>query len=338
MSESFKLGEFIPKKPINQLAMSAWRISAFLAAAGFLVPHTIALLGFNLPWSTLLLEFTFHVSIAIAVSFLFWLVAELYTRTPGLALRALGLVVLLSISGGVAWARIGALPRLETAEKVYTAPFLVASLNVNVDNEKMREAAQWAVENRPDVMAFSEVSEHQLVALRKSLNHIYKYEYKTKTQGLFGMSVFSYYPIAGAQFINDDGTNQPMFAGKVLWDVEPVMLGVVHPMPPFTPELLAKRDSEILALAEGLGDGPAVLMGDFNATRASTLMPLLGKKFGYAKKTPFYTLKPYLLDIDHVLMSREHFLHTESNASIVEGSDHRLVWAMAILKSRNIPR
>lgn len=330
-------GSFIPKTPPNALCVTLFRASALIFGL-ILFSQLLALIGLAVPFIALIPEFTMHLSIAAGVSLLFALIAELWSRSGGAAKRT-GVLALLALAAmAVSWCRFSALEPLEKAEKVYTAPFLVASLNVNVDNDNMRDAVQWAVENRPDVMAFSEVSEHQLVTIRKSLSHIYKHEYKTATQGIFGMSVFSYYPVEGAHYIDDEGAGQPMFIGKVMWDVEPVMLGVVHPMPPFTGEYLKKRDLSVRTLAEALGDGPAVLMGDFNATRASTLMPHLGEKFAYSPKTPFYTVKPYLLDIDHVLHSKEHFLRTQSNASIVDGSDHRLMWSMAILKARNTPK
>lgn len=291
-------------------------------------------------------------SLAGAVAFLFTiqglglgLLADLGLHLLSVALLALAVGLALgrgwkgqgrstAVAGALSCAAAAVLlgtPGVATVERAQPGTphsLLVASLNLHTDNLDMADAAAWVREHRPDVVGFVEAGSHQVLELKKLLSAQYPHSYRSKTDGIFGVVVFSKEAFSEAGFLFDGPGEQPVFRGTLDRAGLPLGIGVVHPMPPFTPEYLQLRDRNVLALADSFGERPFVLIGDFNATLTSTLMRTLGTKGvqrapGYA----LYTVQPYGLVVDHVLAKAPAARRVDSGAAPVASSDHKLVWA-----------
>lgn len=308
----------------------------FMIGALFLVASSVAVaLGLKVPYLGLLAELSMHMYVGMLCAFLIFVIASfLYQRkNPGdpiirQAIRNIAFAAIASMASHAA-VTYTAVPKLALAPVADKHQFAVASLNVHTDNMDMTTAAQWALENAPDVMAFVETSQAQAAALKKALGHRYEFEYLSKTEGPFGIAVYSVYPIQDPVFAYDTQADQPFFTGTVMFPARPLEIGVVHPMPPFTPEFLEKRDARVMEIVRKFEGKPSIIMGDFNATPGSTLFHEIGtKRYGSAPVKTFATVMPYALPVDHVLLAQHPQLAlAESGSSYVEGSDHRLVWA-----------
>lgn len=315
------------KKAIHARALGA----AFVTMVWYLGVSLCILLDAKFPGISLAAELLNFIFFAVLCSlFALYLTDNKTKRVGSFFLVLLFAPLLSSMTSDLIF-----LPTAKTAKvsDLSSPGYTITSTNVKVDNTDMRTVMDVAMKRSPDVMAFIEVGQYQATELDKVVPKDYPHRYKSKTEGPFGILVYSKQPIENAKFENDTFADEPHFEGEIQFGSEKVNFAVVHPMIPLRHQDLLKRDQRIVKLVteKSQPDAKVVVVGDFNATRTSTLfrdLKNLGRGLVVAPAHGFkISLKPYMLLVDHVVFSGDSIGLRASGHDLVEGSDHKMAWA-----------
>jgi endonuclease/exonuclease/phosphatase (EEP) superfamily protein YafD len=205
------------------------------------------------------------------------------------------------------------------------AALLVASFNLNLDNQQAPGLDAWVHSSKPDVLALFELtSQHAplIERLKTSLPHAVM----QMQDDPFGVAILSKMPLDGAE-VKSHMESTPFIEASLKVHGRPILIRAIHPMPPISGRDRQTRDSLINAVSRVNGE-PLVVLGDFNASPWTPVMRALADK-GLKRAT---TLMPTQnlyggLPIDHVLASDAHWYVLDAGVGGNHGSDHNLVWA-----------
>lgn len=293
-----------------------------------------------------------------------WLVAAMSTFShlfllPAVVLLPLMLwlrrwpVVAMLMAGGLAFGwRFGPLllpPQIESYPDAPTLTVMTANLGVAYDApvEKLTGVLE---ASGADIIALQELSDVQQAAIEQKLSILYPYQvlYGEPVGDVTGKGLLSKYPIVEASepfTLRLPNGNTHM---RAVIDVDGHSLTVViaHPPPPkFEGEYDVPPDvvREVKALVDmAMGEGAALLMGDFNATDQNDRYDLVREAglsdafraagWGFGATWPVHRgvkLLP-LVRIDYIWYT-SHFRAVEAWVGPETGADHlpvlaRLVW------------
>lgn len=167
----------------------------------------------------------------------------------------------------------------------------VATANLHLDNPDVAPVLRWALEQRAAVVVLHEFSPLHAAQLERgaglaAVRDAFPYRVLRPRDDPFGRAVLSRFaldevPARKLLSVADAppaGVGQSVPGGglalaeahstvvRVAWPGAAVMLAAVHPMPPLGAQELRERDALLSALAAALNSGPALIVGDLNAT------------------------------------------------------------------------
>jgi endonuclease/exonuclease/phosphatase (EEP) superfamily protein YafD len=194
---------------------------------------------------------------------------------------------------------------------------------------------------RPDVLALSELTPGAVAALdRAGLAALLPHRVLRAERGAGGTGLYATSPLTGEPGPAPTTFNNPRATVRLAGRA--VTLQAVHASPPFRPGAW-RRDLALLreATAEAAAAGPAVVLGDFNATADHAgFRAILAAGVrdahdaagrGLVGTWPADRRFPPLVAIDHVLVS-EHFAVAGVGELALPGSDHLAVVADLVLR------
>jgi endonuclease/exonuclease/phosphatase (EEP) superfamily protein YafD len=213
----------------------------------------------------------------------------------------------------------------------------VASANVFFRNPDPAPLLAWLRDVRPDVVVIVEITPAFARALEDaSVAEIFPHREVAAARDAFGIAVLSRHPVSSVRLLRDeDGVG--VMTVRVAWDGREVSLAAVHPMPPQSPRRHRQRNRTLDCLTParagsnggGFAEGPALVVGDFNATPWSNAFAGPASR-GWRRATRLAPTWPAAwqglmgIPIDHVLASPGWTL-AESVVGPDIGSDHRPV-------------
>jgi len=246
----------------------------------------------------------------------------LLARTDGLT-RKVAVVTALLAAGRLAGEYTTPYPleRVENNEPVLR----VMQANVYLTNPDTKPFVDWVKKRQPDVIVVQEVP-HAWKPVLESLSD-YPHHRVLPSSDSFGIAVLSKHPfesVTRPEAISDT----PSLDARIKWQGQVVRLIAVHPIPPLTPHLSARRDARLAKLSKMVGGDtqPALLVGDFNATPWSTGGAAV-KKAGLTFASPLTPTWPSilgplaLLPLDHVAVNKRWFVIKNERGPDI-GSDH----------------
>lgn len=207
----------------------------------------------------------------------------------------------------------------------------VVSYNMLRSNPHAPEAAAHIAALAPDVVVLLEVTPAQLPVFTAALpgwHHV-----AVPREDPFGIAVFTRRAPIGSEVLDLGPSSTPSLEVQYEVDGRTVAIAAAHPPPPLSARMSHARDGMLRALSTWAAEqeGPALVMGDLNATRWSAVMrEILGTgplrsthQFGLQGTWPTF-LGPLATPIDQALVAGP----VEPVSQTVEpafGSDHRML-------------
>lgn len=189
----------------------------------------------------------------------------------------------------------------------------------------------------PDIIAFQEYTHAWDEQLSRRLTD-YPYSITSPTHGVFGIALFSKYPIVDGGVEKLSPATTETIDARIALENREIRVIAVHPSPPASEEMYESRNELMMLIAErsAVHEGAMIVMGDFNSTPWTahfSNMLTKGNLRNASAGSGIYPswptgLKgiPFLIPIDHVLINpRVSAMHFETKE--VPGSDHRNIWS-----------
>jgi endonuclease/exonuclease/phosphatase (EEP) superfamily protein YafD len=277
-------------------------------------------------------------ALALVLLLLAWWRARDRLRTAAKLLAAFAALGLLLHLFWVSAAYVG--PATASAKEGTT--FRVMTANLKLGQADASQVVKAAVDHRVDVLVLDEVTPQVLGRMRAAgLDRAYPRSAGKPADGPAGTMVFSRGTISGVHRIDTEFAG---YAMRVRVASRSVDLLAVHPRPPLGHARGWAADLNAVRAAAVAQHGPALVVGDFNATLDHLPMrDLQGRGFddaatqatsGWQPTWPaagevrvLGVAVPSLVQLDHVLVDRGlHAVRTESIE--ITGSDHRAVLAI----------
>lgn len=139
--------------------------------------------------------------------------------------------------------------------------------NVYHSNREFGRINRLVTEEDPDVVGLLEVSESWRRRL-KPLRDRYPFHFEVPDEHHVGLALYSRLPMAGARAITIGDSSSPAIAATLATPAGEVEILLVHPASPVDAAAIARRNAQILALAQHVRNAgrPTVLAGDLNAS------------------------------------------------------------------------
>jgi endonuclease/exonuclease/phosphatase (EEP) superfamily protein YafD len=235
---------------------------------------------------------------------------------------------------------LNARPVLQTARAVPSPgactgrAFTVVTANVQYSNRDRRRFLDWLASHPADLVVVQEVT----AAWERDLARLPAYPYRAliAREDPYGIGVLSRWPLGSPQPVDYAGDGLRSISGQVQLAGLPLRFIALHTHWPITPGLERLRDRALDAAARSIvaGSGPAVVLGDLNATpyspayadflRASGMRDAAdGSRWQPTWMAGFW---PLALRIDHVFVSPGLCVE-DARVGPSIGSDHRPVAA-----------
>jgi endonuclease/exonuclease/phosphatase (EEP) superfamily protein YafD len=326
------------------LMMLRWPVGLLLL--GLLVP-ALALTGARLlePGSGIWIRaiaYTPYAAVLYALALLLLLLVRLTGRGAWRGtVRTLGVLALLGLAVHLLWVS-GLYVGSATAAAGGTDRFTVLTADLRHGHADAAQVVRLAASRDVNVVVLEEVTRHALEALHGAgLDRAYRYSAGHPVAGAAGTMVFSDQRISTVRRLD---TKLASYAVTIRLAGGPLRLLAVHPRPAHGSGHGWTHDQRaVVQAAAGLGDKPAVLAGDFNATLDHQPLRELGgrgytdavvqAKSGWQPTWPstgqvdlFGAPVPPLLQVDHVLVNGA-VRALETTAVTLPGTDHRAVVA-----------
>ncbi len=235
------------------------------------------------------------------------------------------------------------------SEKDREQRIAIMTANVLTPNRNAEGLLAMVSQHRPDVLVTLESDawwQEQLDALEPD----YPYTIKCPQDNLYGMHVYSRYPLENAalQFLVEDDVPS-MHAEAVLPSGRRVVLHFLHPAPPSPSEneTSSERDAELVMVGRSVAqsDVPAIVTGDLNdvAWSATTRLfrkvsGLLDPRVGRGMFNSFHADYPFIRwPLDHLFHS-EHFVLEDMQRLSSFGSDHFPVLVRLVYREQAKPQ
>ncbi len=225
----------------------------------------------------------------------------------------------------------------------------IMTANVLTSNRKAGQLLELVKEHRPDLLVTLESDrwwQQQLDVLEGD----YPYSIKCPLDNLYGMHVYSRYPLENIaiQFLVEVDVPS-MHAEVVLPSGERIVVHCLHPAPPSPTEneTSSERDAELLVVGRSVADSEAstIVTGDLNdvAWSATTrlfrkISGLLDPRIGRGMFNSFHAGNPLIRwPLDHLFHS-EHFVLEDIRRLPEFGSDHFPVLVRLVYRRRARPQ
>lgn len=209
-----------------------------------------------------------------------------------------------------------------------------ASFNVLGHNDRHADTLDWIRRERPDIVYLCEPTTDWAEAL-KPLSEEYPHTVERPLRGNLGFLFFSRFPLRDTEVSLLGRIEIPLLDTTVDAPGGPIRVFGAHPVPPVSGFWQTEHAIYMQALAEAAGrsEGPAVILGDLNATRwGHRMAPLFAAGFrdsarGHGYAATWSRHNPLVaVPIDHVL-SRDLGPCVDHHLGPELGSDHRPVIA-----------
>ncbi len=224
----------------------------------------------------------------------------------------------------------------------------IMTANVLTPNREAQRLIELVNQHRPDLLVTLESDrwwQQQLDALESD----YPYSIKCPLDNLYGMHVYSRYPLENIaiQFLVEDDVPS-MHAEVVLPSGERIVVHCLHPAPPSPTEneTSSERDAELLVVGRSVAqsDVPVIVAGDLNdvAWSATTrlfrkISGLLDPRVGRGMFNSFHAGNPLIRwPLDHLFHS-EQFVLEDIRRLPGFGSDHFPVLVRLVYRRRARP-
>ncbi len=224
----------------------------------------------------------------------------------------------------------------------------IASANLYLANPNVDKAVAAVMAHDADVLVLTEFTTTFAAAFnRAGVGNRYPYAAERARLDRNGVVIYSKIPFTETQELTDakmPAVKLTLATGESLW------VAAVHP---YAPESETKSKQWVTALQEirrftasDAGDGPLVLVGDFNGTRwqptfgkllAGTMIDAheaLGR--GLSRSWPADSVIPRLVRLDHALLNERAF-PVAIDDFVVPGSDHLAFDVTVAVKAAQAP-
>ena len=189
----------------------------------------------------------------------------------------------------------------------------ILSLNVHTTNREYRLVCDYVRQKRPEVALFFEVNDAWLKHLEQLQDDFPYHRVRPHPDNpTLGLAIYSHLPLWDLKF-EDLGDGNDVVGAEVIVESQSFKLLGVHTASPKSPERAARRNRQLVRLAEIVRaeEGPVVLMGDLNATPWSPayrdLLQATGlrdTRFGFGVQATWpVPLGSLGIPIDHCLVS-----------------------------------
>ena len=178
----------------------------------------------------------------------------------------------------------------------------VLTVNAYVWSDDQTGFAQLALNTHADLVLVTELAQPLADALRKD----YPYVQTTKLTDAFGMGVFSKYPLTDVNIQIEKVFNTPRIHAVVQTPDGPTNLILVHPLPPYSQEVMKVRNDLIEYTSSLMADSnlPMIVAGDFNTVAWSRhLQPLIKVAKHADSGGTWPSHLPLRISIDHVFFN-----------------------------------
>jgi endonuclease/exonuclease/phosphatase (EEP) superfamily protein YafD len=141
----------------------------------------------------------------------------------------------------------------------------VLVFNVHTESSSFAEARRLIEDTRPDVIGLVEVDRRWLAALAPVLTG-YAGRLESPRSDNFGVALYTRRPLSGS--IERFASELPSAVAQLAFGGAELAIVLIHPPPPVSSRALAAQIDQLDAVAERVRQlrGPAVVMGDYNAT------------------------------------------------------------------------
>lgn len=225
----------------------------------------------------------------------------------------------------------------------------IMTANVLTSNHQAERLLALVHQHRPDLLVTLE-SDRWWQQRLDSLESDYPYTIKCPMDNLYGMHVYSRYPLedVAIQFLVEEDVPS-MHAEVVLPSGEKIVVHCLHPAPPSPSEneTSSERDAELLVVGRSVAktDAPVIVTGDLNdvAWSATTrlfrkISGLLDPRVGRGMFNSFHASIPLVRwPLDHLFHS-EHFVLEDIHRLPGFGSDHFPVLVRLVYRRRARPQ
>jgi endonuclease/exonuclease/phosphatase (EEP) superfamily protein YafD len=194
----------------------------------------------------------------------------------------------------------GELPSCSTQKGEHS--LRVLTINAYIGSRDQTSLARLAQDTRADLVLVTELDQPLADRLRRS----YPYVQTTELKNVYGMGVFSKYPLTDVEIQLEKVFDSPRIHAVVQAPHGPTNLILVNPLPPGTQEAMKARNDLINFVASMMSDSdlPMIVAGDFNTTTWSRhLQPLMkvAKRADSGGTWPSHL--PLRIPIDHVFFN-----------------------------------
>ena len=217
--------------------------------------------------------------------------------------------------------------RVHCAGEKTTRLYFANILGTNTNYQRLMQSILAA---EADIVVLVEVRPNHLKALFPALSG-YPYQFTQPDNQNFGLALFSRLPFESAQALAFDARCTPALVARFQLGSVPFTLLGIHPYPPKSKALAARRDHQLARTAEFIRTQPGelILAGDLNTTAWSHAFRalqqttrLLDSRQGIGLLPSWPTGNPLLrIPIDHLLHTPGICIHARKLGKPT-GSDH----------------
>ncbi|MBN1312870.1 MAG: endonuclease/exonuclease/phosphatase family protein [Anaerolineae bacterium] len=232
--------------------------------------------GFRL-WPVALFSNFLHLALlANLVSLSVMLILRRWRRAALFSLPALAFVWLF---GGLLIPRPA--PVCNSAERCLRLTAMTYNLGDGGTNTSPEDIARIVLESGADVVGFQEVTASQAASMRNDMVAVYPYQtIYAAGESVNGVALLSRYPVVDEAVFYGDPKTMPNLAVTLDVQGRHLQVLVVHPPPPgWSPDwrhfYRSRAVSDAQIYTEMIADGPALLLGDLNATDQSQAYVIL---------------------------------------------------------------
>lgn len=202
---------------------------------------------------------------------------------------------------------------------------VVAAANVHVSNTDPARLLAWLARHPANLVVVTELSPGFAAALERDAARRYPHRALHPRSTPWGVGLLSDRTLHDVT-ATSSAQGVLRLSATVLVDGRRVRIVCVHPAPPYSAQLHARRDAMVRALSRRATAMPTIVAGDFNATPWSRALldpraANLSRATGLAPTWPTHWKVVPGIPIDHVLASG-HWRRGASQVGPELGSDH----------------
>ncbi|MEM9403043.1 MAG: endonuclease/exonuclease/phosphatase family protein [Pseudomonadota bacterium] len=210
----------------------------------------------------------------------------------------------------------------------------VFASNLSPNNTDLHTLAGVIEKSAPDIVGLVELTPASRSGISTTLD-AYPYRFEAPDNSPWGIGLYSRFPIVDAQLVRESEGEPPFIVATVAFESSVMTVVVLHPYPPRSAKLTARRNSTLGAVAALASDDdrPVLVMGDLNVAlwsrvyrRFEAESRLVNSRRGYGVTGTWPPSKILGVPIDHVLVSRDIEVLDFRVMGFV-GSDHLPVYA-----------